>query len=58
MRAMAADDIDRAVVERELVRLQAKVDRHPVPEAGAVPQPIGVPGGLDLPADELQPAKH
>ena len=56
--AMAADDIDRAVVEREVVRLQVKVDRHPVPEAGALPQPIGVSGGMDLPTDELHPAKH
>ena len=37
---MAADNIDRAVVEREVVRLQVKVTRHPVPEAGALPQPL------------------
>ena len=55
---MAADEVDRAMVEREVVRLQVKVDRHPVLEAGALPQPIGVSGGMDLPTDELHPAKH
>ena len=37
VRTMAADDVDRAVVEREVVRLQVKDDRHPVHEAGALP---------------------
>ena len=58
MRAMAGDDVDRAVVEREVMRLQKRVDRHPAPEAEAPPQPHGVRRGMDIPADELQPAKH
>ena len=55
---MAAADIYKAVVEREVERLQVKVDRHPVPEAGALPQLLGVSGGMDLPTDELHPVKH
>ena len=49
---------DRAMVEQEVVRLQVEVNRHPVPEAAALPWQLGVLGSMDLFADELQPAKH
>ena len=55
---MAEDDVDKNVVEREAVRLQARVDRHPTCETEALPQPLGVRGGMDLSADKPQPAKH
>ena len=59
-RTCAADalrNLERLGV-RVVARLQARVDRHLAPEAEAPPQPHGVRGGMDLPADELQPAKH
>ena len=51
------DEVDKRVIERE-DRLQARVDKHPSGEAEAPPQPLGVRGDMDLPADEPQPAKH
>ena len=55
---MAEDDVDRRIVEREAERLQGQVDKHPSGEVEAPPQPLGVRGGMDLPADEPHPAKH
>ena len=57
-RALASDDVDICVVEREVLRRQAKVDRHAGSAGEAVPQPHGVQGDMVFPADELQPAKH
>ena len=52
------DEVDEPVIEREVDRIQARVDSHPIDGAEAPPQPHGVRGGMDLPADELQLAKH
>ena len=55
---MAEDDVDKRVIEREVDRLQARVDKHPPGKDEAPSHTLGVRGGMDLPADEPQPAKH
>ena len=54
---MVEDDVDKRVIEREVERPQARVDKHPTGKAEAPLQSLGVRGGMDLPADELQRAK-
>ena len=54
-RALVIDDADRFVVERKVVRLQAKIDRHAASAGEALPQPHDVRVDMVFPADGFPP---
>ena len=56
--ALAMNEINKRVIEREVDTLQTRVDKRFIGEAEAPPHPLGVRCCMDLSADELQPAKH